>query len=512
MTIIRNKLSSVTAGGPRQYTEIRDRFLLVTNTQDELQELRSEIDKLDLESNPLRNATALVAEPQNNIDQVLDKAREIGDDTKAVRDGIQEVSKSVGDTAVIEASENIIKATENTLNVLSQIRPVSIVEFVRTEADFGPENLRIDVQDQPDIDTSTAKEASDNLDKVQSDLGIPEAWTETRGENAIVAIFDTGYAEDLISKSRIKATFSGSDVDDVYAPAEGHGTMTAGAAAANADEGVPFNGAAPDAEVVLVRITDSEGQIRSDIIAQAWDWLSDLDTDKPIIANHSYGTPLCSGRPKAKFCDTAINDVITTIAEDRRITPVYAAGNEAMRCGHRLSGVTSAVTGTNSLSSVITIGALLSNGSEAQRYSSHGRGDCAPIADPKPNVTCRIPKFTYYGDDDGWKIKDVSTGVFGSGGGTSHASPTTSGAIALLQSKAYSNGRSKAVSEVAQDGGIRSGDNILQTEEIKELIERTAVQPRRTQVNSIGILFSERGYDARFGNGEIRINEAIKEV
>lgn len=498
MPVIRNKLSSVAAGGPRQFAELQDKLLVSVGSFDAVQEARSELGRFGLSTKSLNNVPVIIAEPETTIDDVLDQARRIGLDNRQIRRGIEEATELTGDDdPVIEATDNLIAATTNLLTQVRNLRVVNIAEFSRSYADYGPENLRIRVQKQEDISIAEAKETSTNLRDIHEGLGVTDAWEETRGENAIYCVFDTGYAEGLVSRNRIIASFNGGGTDSVYASGEGHGTMTLGAAAANANEDPPFNGVAPDADVILVRITDNEGQIRSDIISEAWDWLADLNLDRPIVANHSYGTPLCTGRPRTEFCDTALNEVIKVIASDSNITPVYAAGNEAMRCGHRPSGLTNAITGTNSLAEVITLGALLSSGREAQRYSSHGRGDCAPIADPKPNVSCRIPEITYYGDENGWRLKDMSTGPFGSGGGTSHASPTTAGIITLMQSKAVSEGDDN-------DG--------LQTEEIKQILQNTAELPRRTQVSAFGFVFSERGYDARFGNGEVRVNKALSQI
>jgi subtilisin family serine protease len=252
---------------------------------------------------------------------------------------------------------------------------------------------------------------------------------------------------------------------------------------------------APESDVILVRITDNEGQIRSDIITEAWDWISTLEVDQPVISNHSYGTPLCSGRPKQKFCNSAANDMIRVATSTAGLTGVYAAGNEASYCGRRPSGVTNAITGTNSIQNVFTAGALLTNGRESQQYSSHGRGDCAPIADPKPNVSFPIPMVTYYGVEDGWKLKDMSTGPFGSGGGTSHASPSTAGVITLMQSRA-----------------VEESGEPMQDEEIKQILEETAEVPHRNQINSFSLLFSKAGYDARFGNGKVNVKEAVSRV
>lgn len=492
MVVLRNRISAARSGGPRQFTELRDRFLVKVSEEVD-GELSQQLTNLGLETRMLSVAPVLVVTPSTDIADVLDRVRNLGEDDTKIRQAIDEVR---GEDGFIEATASTIEATNRVIRQIEDIDGVEIASFMSTKADFGPENLRLSPTEMPTIPSSESGELEGNLQQLVRRLNIPDAWEVTRGENAIVAIFDTGFAKGLIDENRIKATFHGDSVNSVYASAEGHGTMCAGAAAASkSKQGVPMDGAAPEADVILVRITDDEGQINTEIVADAWDWLDRLSVEKPIVTNHSYGTPLCSGRPRTSFCNDPLVDVIDAVNSSADVTSCYAAGNEAMYCGHRPSGITNGITGHNSLASVITVGALLTDGREAQRYSSHGRGDCAPVADPKPNLSCAIPRLTYYGVEDGWEVKDMSTGLLGSSGGTSHASPMTCGMLALLQSAAVEN----------------RGEP-LQTEEVKQIIEDNSKPPRRTQINSFGFLVGEKGHDARFGFGQLQIDKAIQEV
>lgn len=488
MVILRNQLASVRAGGPRQFAEIRN-IIMVSAEPGEERSAESQLDSIGLESKRLRNAPVLIAEPRDTIEGVLELA---ADEISSAREAIDEIqqAREEGD-GIIETTTSTIRATQGLVEFINSLDVVRAAGFSNTLADFGPENLRISPVEMPNVLLSESEGREDTLEDVLQNLNIEEAWEVTRGEGATVAIFDTGYAENLIDSSRVLSTFHGDMVNSAFAPAEGHGTMCAGAAAANADEGVPFSGVAPEADVLLVRITDDEGQIRSDLIAEGWDWLVNRAGDQPIVSNHSYGTPLCSVIRKPQFCNDAVSEVIRTANSTTDITSTYAAGNEAMYCGHRPSGLTNGITAHNSLEDVVTVGALLTDGREAQRYSSHGRGDCAPRADPKPNVSMRIPRFTYYGVEDGWEIKDMSTGVFGSGGGTSHASPMMCGALALLQSAA---------------------PEPMSTEQIKQVLVEHSSSPHANQINQFGFFTGPRGWDARFGYGELDIVSAVQSV
>lgn len=517
MPVLRNKLASVRAGGPRQFTELQDKLLLrVDDDNGSKDEVLAELDTLDLNGTALGNLPVVTAEPRDTIERVLRNvaARRRGRvaDIEEGIDDIQNARREADD--VIDATTGVVAATRSLINELSGVPRVNIAEFVRTAADYGPENLRMSPDAMPTVPSEEAREKAGNLGDLNTRLNMPNAWEMTRGDHATIAIFDTGFAEDLIDSSRVLDTFHGEMVDTAFASSEGHGSMTAGAALANKDEGVPFNGAAPEAQAILVRITDDAGQIRQDIIARAWDWILNLDLDTPLYTNHSYGSPLCTGRPRQKFCDSTINDVVSIATSTADIEAVYASGNESGMCGRRLSGITNGITGTNSIADVITVGALLTNGQEAQRYSSHGRGDCAPIADPKPNVSCAIPKYTYYGTEDGWEIKDMSTGLFGSGGGTSHAAPYTTGILGLIGSRVtrQSNVSIADIGDISITSRSGRGGQPLQTEELKNIIQKTAALPRRTQVNAVGLFLSNKGYDARFGHGQVKPVRALNSL
>lgn len=492
MPVLRNKLSTTVSGGPRQFAEVRDTFVLKATGREGVDEIRKDARGLGLNVLELQTENVVILKPEGDVSDVIRRLRSRSNMNTRARQAIDEVRDSGDD--ILDVGRATLDMTRELLDGILALDGVQKGGFANTLVDYGPENLRFSPDELEDI--VMGEDAPEGtMAEMAENIGLTQAWQTTTGEQATVAIFDTAYAKGVIAEDRIVETFHGDSVDSVYDSAEGHGTMCAGAAAASAEHETPFNGAAPDADVILVRITDGEGQIRSDIIAEAWDWLAQLPKEKPIVTNHSYGTPLCSGRPRVRFCESPEIDLIKRVNEDAMVTSVYAAGNEAMTCGHRPSGLTNGITGGNSIAEVITVGALRFDGRDAQRYSSHGRGDCAPIADPKPNVSCALPNITYYGVEDGWKMKDMGMGVGGSGGGTSHASPTTAGIIALMQS-----------ASMEQNG------EALETEEIKQIIQNTAKPPRPTQVNQFGAVLSKRGYDARFGFGQVRPAAAVREV
>jgi len=505
----------MTSGGPHQYAELRNMIMVRVSDFDKQSAVVSELDRLGFTPKKLQNAPIITAEPASKIEDILNTIK--NNTTSTVSNKIDQSISQIqqarkGGSEVMSATIPSVAATDALKTYVRNVEGVTRVDFVESLADFGPQNLRVDVSGESSIQTESAKSQKYNLEDIINALGIPNVWqNHTRGENAICAVFDTGFSKDLFDQSRIIHKYHGGDTQSVWAPSEGHGTMTSGAALANTSNGVPFNGVAPDADIILIRVTDSKDQIRSDIIAHAWDWLLGLNLNKPVVTNHSYGTPLCSGRPKEAFCDTVQNDIIKIANSESGITSVYAAGNEARQCGHRPSGLTNAVTGTNSLEQLIAVGAMMSNGKEIQIYSSHGRGDCAPIADPKPNVSVRIPKYVYWGGKNGYEIKDESYGIMGSTAGTSHASPLIAGMVTLMQSEAvrkYGKGTQSSQSR-SQTRGPRGA---MQTEEIKYVLEQASSPPHITTVNKIGFGLTNKGFDARFGWGEPDLSKAMEMI
>lgn len=494
MVGVRNKISSLRAGGPRQFSELRDKFVLVVDEGSE-REVMEELNSLRFKTKTLNNSSIVIAEPLDSLGDVLRNVRDqLSESSNMVSQAISEVD-SVGDGELLDASRSTVRATADLLNVVQSVNPVRLTDFVYTSTDYGPENLRISPSSVKTITDGDYDRVNRTLDDLNESLNMNEAWEHTRGEGVAVAVFDTAFSEDMFPTERLVGEWHGEDVDSVFKSEEGHGAMCAGASLASKEDGLPYNGTAPESDVILVRITDDDGQIRSDYIAEAWDWITDLSYDGPIVSNHSYGTPLCTGRPRGKFCNDALSEVIEIANSSRNLVSVYAAGNEANYCGRRPSGISNGITGHNSLQSVVTVGAARYDMRDIQQYSSHGRGDCAPISDPKPNVCCPLPSYVYYGGEDGWEIMDMSAGIGGSNGGTSHASPSVAGMIALIQSKA-----------------LDERGEPMQTEEIKNLIHKHSELPRKTQASIASGLIGGGDFDARFGHGSINIVEALEDI
>jgi subtilisin family serine protease len=187
---------------------------------------------------------------------------------------------------------------------------------------------------------------------IQADVAHDLGYT---GKGVAVAVLDSGIdtdnpflQDDLIHEEcflsqggcptgGIRASGPGSAEDDV-----GHGTLVSGVITSSRP---PYEGIAPDAEIVAVKVLDNNGEgVFSDIIA-AIDWVI---THKDIygidIINMSFGGLSLSGT-----CDrqAPAGASITAAAKEAGITFFAASGNEGSVSGINLPAC---------LSSVISVG------------------------------------------------------------------------------------------------------------------------------------------------------------
>lgn len=111
----------------------------------------------------------------------------------------------------------------------------------------------------------------------ESLLRLPLAWRETRGEGVKVAILDTGIDTDhpdLAGAVVATHDLTGEGIEDQ----NGHGTHCAGIVAARAN-GVGFIGAAPLAQLIVVKVLDRTGSGSLAKVAAGIDWAVEAGAD-----------------------------------------------------------------------------------------------------------------------------------------------------------------------------------------------------------------------------------------
>lgn len=474
--------------------------------EDVMSKVENKLQDIDFNTRRLDNTGTIIAEADRLatvIENIKSQASEFSDKSINKLEKLEKKAKNAGNFTILDGfrpgmfnfqssddrdfeaklRNSLLGDLHNPItDAVQDIQNVVSVEVSHTVNTPGPKNLGVDVYDTS-LNVLDSDGDKPHVGDAVKKMGAKEAWEVSTGENAVVAIFDTSFAEEFVKSDRVIDTFHGEDVDSAYsAPEEGHGTMTAYSAAGNAKDTdkVDYSGVAKDADLLLARLSDSSGGLV--YTEEAWDWLAGWikALDRPVISNHSYGIPLCSARGQ-DLCNTVVGSMSEALSKRDDHQAIYAAGNEAQYCGHRLSGVTNGIAGINSSESSIAVAAFRYDLNGAQVYSSHGFGRCTDkLTDPKPDIGCLLPSIVPYGED----VKDMSSGNGGSNAGTSEAAPLTAGLAALIAS---TTGNAK-------------------TEVIEGILESTAELPRKTQVNAVA------GYDARFGRGQVRGGKAIRQA
>jgi subtilisin family serine protease len=174
-------------------------------------------------------------------------------------------------------------------------------------------------------------------------INAVEAWATSTGEGQTIAIVDSGVDlghPDLSAKIVGGATFSGceeeangcgnGDWESGNGEGHPHGTHVAGIAAAVTDNGIGIAGAAPDADILAVKVLDEQGSGTFGEIAAGIRWSADNGAD---VINLSLGA-----LPGVQALE--ITGVISDAAEaidyavERGVAVIAAAGNEAFPlCG-----------------------------------------------------------------------------------------------------------------------------------------------------------------------------------
>ncbi|MGB0716704.1 MAG: S8 family serine peptidase, partial [Phycisphaerae bacterium] len=105
-------------------------------------------------------------------------------------------------------------------------------------------------------------------------IGLPDAWESTTGsDEIIIGIVDSGVDRDHPDlREKILEGYNIVDENDDFDDELGHGTQTAGVAAAAGDNGLGVAGVAWDSPIVVARVTDSSGSATSRNIAGGILW------------------------------------------------------------------------------------------------------------------------------------------------------------------------------------------------------------------------------------------------
>ncbi|WP_050987007.1 S8 family peptidase [Saccharomonospora xinjiangensis] len=249
-------------------------------------------------------------------------------------------------------------------------------------------------------------------DSTVPQIGAPEVWESGHtGEGVRVAVLDTGIdAEhpDLDDAVVEAEDFTGEDTTD---DSNGHGTHVAGIIAGDgtASEG-RYRGVAPDAELVVGRVLDSEGSGQESWIVAGMEWAA----SRADVVNMSLG----SGWPDNGHDPVA--QAVNRLTEETGALFVVASGNAGPE--------ESSVSSPGSADAALTVGAV-DDADELAEFSSRGpRLDDFAV---KPEITAPgvdVVAARAGGSDLGNPVNEHYQGM----SGTSMAAPHVAGSAALV--------------------------------------------------------------------------------
>ncbi|MET8542583.1 S8 family serine peptidase, partial [Kitasatospora sp. NPDC004799] len=251
------------------------------------------------------------------------------------------------------------------------------------------------------------------LDRSTAQVGAPQAWgSGWTGKGVKVAVLDSGIDRghpDVAGSLGESSDFTGPAGTPVSADPDGHGTHVASIVAGTgaASDG-RFKGVAPEAELLVGRVLDDEGNGQESWVLQGMEWAA---ARAPIVNLSLTGAPTDGTDPLARAVDTLSARYGTLF--------VAAAGNK---------GRPGTVGTPGSADAALTVGSVDHDGALAPSSSRGPRlGDRAV----KPDLTAPgvgIVAARAAGTDGQEPVGERYTAI----SGTSMAAPHVAGAAALL--------------------------------------------------------------------------------
>lgn len=234
-----------------------------------------------------------------------------------------------------------------------------------------------------------------------------QAWDVTMGEKStVIAVVDSGIDPnhpDLAGK--VVAKYSALTKDDNIRDGDGHGTHTAGIAAAMANNNEGVAGMAPQCGLMIVKVLDDKGNGAEDAIAEGITWAADHGAK---VISMSFGL-----YKRSPLIEAALQHAL-----DKDVVLVASAGN-----GEKATNATDAPHVPSTYAGVLEV-------TSTDKKDNHdiwsNFGSCAFLCAPGVNVLSTMPTY---------QVAKGGTLNYGLMSGTSMAAPCVAGVVGLIRSK-----------------------------------------------------------------------------
>lgn len=310
---------------------------------------------------------------------------------------------------------------EQTDEVLKQLSKENLIE--KAESDYKIHGTSV-LNDPMYTKQYYLKNTGQNIDDVdgksikgkpKADINIETAWNVTKGNGIKVGVVDSGINlthEDLQNKVIAQKSFV--QGDNSIEDGAGHGTVTAGILAANANNGVGIAGVCPGCKLIVARSTDNDANGSTSAIAEGIMYAVDQGAQ---IINMSVG-----GEAPEQILEDAVK-----YARQKGVILVAAAGN----CADS-DYQDNYCTSQNPLFYPAAYDGVISvtaTDNTDQRYIKASYGTWVKIAAPGSGIFSTLPNH---------KHTQTQTLNYDFYYGTSQAAPQVSGVLALLLSTGLS--------------------------------------------------------------------------